>query len=79
MNKAEEEKVNQWLLSNVSQVCQSCHKETTFLVLDKIVSPLVFNEDRVLVVGGPSVPMVVLTCEHCFNMRFFSRPAILTG
>lgn len=50
--------------------CSICNK-SNFTILDKFINQPVMDEiSGNFIIGGPSLPMAVLVCNHCGNTYF---------
>ena len=76
MKEEYREKARQWFVSKIAPICPSCQKITTFSIVEHIIEPNIANDNR-SVFSGLVLPMIILTCDNCFNNRLFS--AVLMG
>ena len=65
-------KINQWFNEKAKKpfICEVCgHKD--WGVEEYIVTPTIIENNTVLV-GGKALPQIVLVCNHCGNIKYFS-------
>ncbi len=76
MDEMQKHKAAEWFKTHLSPVCPSCGRIAGFEIVDRIASPIVV-ERGAFMMGGASVPMVLLGCSYCAHIRSFS--AVMMG
>lgn len=65
-------KINQWFNEKAKKplVCEICG-HTNWGVEESMGTPIIIENNNFLV-GGKTLPQIILICNHCGNIKYFS-------